>query len=664
MDTRTAISIAFIGPVSVGKTTLSNALFANYYSDMKMKRNTLLPQVFHMTKREDTKTASEIREKNNKMNSEMDERKMTLEMCKEIHHNVPVVREFDTLKYNIDVYEVPGVNDRQASEVYKKYISKIFSKLDIVCLVIDINSPFNTTCEKNILDLVTDEIQHRIEKNEKVYMITVINKCDTMKIINNKPVFDKEYQGLYDEIVKNVTEVSREKNILKYTECIVPIVGEDAFISRMCKFNSTEPLEEKYTDKMGINMCGRFAWCNLSQEQKTTMIKQHNQTFPYDQEMEMCGFNNFIRALSSILTPEMQKEFLFNKVKNEMLELGNKDFSEDYEKEISYYDRLFEKISHIEVCEEVDNYQKVKDHLMKRTEQFIKRRKISKIELSSTLARAKKFRNILEGMRGHTFIKNNFAINEYEFINTEINRCYMMENEYYLSRADTASDMKDLLATYQELAANNYRELTVFIIKATEKYLTKDVELYFKKQKDVLDYFMTVHQKFKLTNEQMCEMLFHWLWGKQMIMRTNKYTLETYKTMLKYCEILDEHLTDIDTYNTKQRYPYRNLRVLNKNSIAWLHSQDIFIDDMQLTAKYDLPVENMLFDQFTEVFDGKIEYDEDAWNKMEVKKIPQQIADPDSEEEPVEEEQEESEEEEEVRPVKKRVDKKRRTRVI
>lgn len=51
MDTRNQINIALIGPVSAGKTTMMNTLFVKQYANMKIKRTTMMPQVYYETKK-------------------------------------------------------------------------------------------------------------------------------------------------------------------------------------------------------------------------------------------------------------------------------------------------------------------------------------------------------------------------------------------------------------------------------------------------------------------------------------------------------------------------------------------------------------------------------------------------------------------------------------
>jgi GTPase Era involved in 16S rRNA processing len=40
------IDIAIIGPVSAGKSTLLNTIFVDNFSEMKIKRNTMQPQIY------------------------------------------------------------------------------------------------------------------------------------------------------------------------------------------------------------------------------------------------------------------------------------------------------------------------------------------------------------------------------------------------------------------------------------------------------------------------------------------------------------------------------------------------------------------------------------------------------------------------------------------
>ena len=51
-DNRNSISIAILGKVSCGKSTLLNGIFVKKYAEMKMKRTTMLPFVYKETNKE------------------------------------------------------------------------------------------------------------------------------------------------------------------------------------------------------------------------------------------------------------------------------------------------------------------------------------------------------------------------------------------------------------------------------------------------------------------------------------------------------------------------------------------------------------------------------------------------------------------------------------
>ena len=63
-----SINIIIIGPVSVGKSTLTNLLFVEQYSDMKIKRTTAVPQIYTETDNIEGFDFKNILEKNRQRN--------------------------------------------------------------------------------------------------------------------------------------------------------------------------------------------------------------------------------------------------------------------------------------------------------------------------------------------------------------------------------------------------------------------------------------------------------------------------------------------------------------------------------------------------------------------------------------------------------------------
>ena len=89
------INVAICGPVSAGKSTLLNSLFVASYSDMKIKRTTMTPQVYYETKTEDKKSTKEIKEKNREINEKLSKKKgseLTISDIEETMYTVPPIK--------------------------------------------------------------------------------------------------------------------------------------------------------------------------------------------------------------------------------------------------------------------------------------------------------------------------------------------------------------------------------------------------------------------------------------------------------------------------------------------------------------------------------------------------------------------------------------------
>ena len=57
---RNQVNIAILGAVSAGKSTLLNTIFANTYSECKIKRTTMTPQIYLETDKLNTRAAKKI----------------------------------------------------------------------------------------------------------------------------------------------------------------------------------------------------------------------------------------------------------------------------------------------------------------------------------------------------------------------------------------------------------------------------------------------------------------------------------------------------------------------------------------------------------------------------------------------------------------------------
>ena len=134
------INFGIIGCVSSGKSTLLNSLFCDTYSDMKIKRTTMIPQVYQCDPKiqKNKAYAKEIRKQNEEINKKIIEQTenktaLTIQDCYEIVYKVPPIENFIKLPSNINVaiFDIPGLNDSQTKNTYFQYLNQNFYKFDL-----------------------------------------------------------------------------------------------------------------------------------------------------------------------------------------------------------------------------------------------------------------------------------------------------------------------------------------------------------------------------------------------------------------------------------------------------------------------------------------------------------------------------------------------------
>ena len=160
-EDRNQINIAILGAVSAGKSTLLNSVFSETYSQCKIIRTTMVPQVYYefSNKKRCKDLIQSIRQENENINKkirEMTENRETLtqEDIKEVNYIVPKVQGFTELekKVFLSIYDIPGLNDGETDDLYYNYVDSNFYKFDIIIFVVDINSALNSKEERHILE--------------------------------------------------------------------------------------------------------------------------------------------------------------------------------------------------------------------------------------------------------------------------------------------------------------------------------------------------------------------------------------------------------------------------------------------------------------------------------------------------------------------------------
>ena len=185
---RLSIKMAILGCVSAGKSTLVNTLLTAKLSDTKIKRTTMIPQVYlegiskktYANAVDSQLNIAEILEHNSKANQDILSGKevLTKENCTNLYHEVPKLYDILNLPDDIhlDIYDIPGLNDSTTEDIYYDYIEKYFPDFDILCVVVDINESFNTSSSIKILDEIVVNSKKNMDKNVNICIIASFNK--------------------------------------------------------------------------------------------------------------------------------------------------------------------------------------------------------------------------------------------------------------------------------------------------------------------------------------------------------------------------------------------------------------------------------------------------------------------------------------------------------
>ena len=332
------INIAIIGAVSAGKSTFTNALFIEQYSDMKIKRTTALPQIYvESSVKLSSKSKRAILDrniaKNTKLMSDTEgDTKLTIENVEEITYSVPKLKNFVSVDdVGFTIHDIPGINDSSSKTVYYEYVRREFHRYDIVMMIVDINSAFNTSDEVEILEMILTEIKNNKSKTGiETQLMILFNKADDMEMGDGGTYIPscEELQEMYAQ-AKNIINSCKTKIIPELVIRVVPISAEDAFIYRMYHNNPKVTLPKKHMDKLGVNEYGKSRWNRKSHSEKASALKALTRTITKDfkEHMAMSGFTTMTGMLKSILKKNNIYTYLTNHIKYELSQISEKNTS-------------------------------------------------------------------------------------------------------------------------------------------------------------------------------------------------------------------------------------------------------------------------------------------------------------------------------------------------
>jgi GTPase SAR1 family protein len=351
------IKVALLGHVSVGKTTVLNALFQEQFGEVSMKRTTAGINNFRVLSGTTTKKAKKrkhtadedgVIELDSAMSSDEDDDSVVVpsvtakQTLAEIIQDNQVLRQSKMIQEksfdvkldeplvemrndtHLVLIDIPGINEAHSHQLYLDYVKKSWDGFDCVIVVIDANSGANTQEQVNLLSLVkqyTDEIKD-------VPVIVLCNKVDNP---NNK-----ELIGLVKEARQEVERIfgvdDRERALVqtlsggafrgdrKANPFFIPVSAENAFLYRLVsrvKFGDYNRIENSHLEKIGYKECGENMWPELSEKEKHEHVyKVVNDPKKYKSRIEKSNFDKVLKALDFFLGGDLKQEAIIEKQVN------------------------------------------------------------------------------------------------------------------------------------------------------------------------------------------------------------------------------------------------------------------------------------------------------------------------------------------------------------
>lgn len=239
---------------------------------------------------------------------------------------VQTVNLFEIARQNaqIQLVDIPGLNDSSTKDVYFEHLEDIFSRLSMIMLVFDINGAMNTSDEMDILRKTVELAKKTNEETgivQKFYIFA--NKCDEMVYWEESKTLqfvEEEYTQLFDQLSEKVENIVEEVFPDLSFE-LVRISAEDGFIYNTCKRNlaagkpTTDGLDDKYLDKLGVAECGKKQWNHLNKAEKREKLKDTLTTENINKSLLESGYTLLKAELSEHLTPSQQCTYLLNNLK-------------------------------------------------------------------------------------------------------------------------------------------------------------------------------------------------------------------------------------------------------------------------------------------------------------------------------------------------------------
>jgi small GTP-binding protein len=338
------INIGLFGCVSVGKSTLINAITGKQFSDVEMKKTTMVPQVY-VEKNDGICDTNMIREINRGVNETIekviDQKQFTIDKCRPLYHQIDRICDlFDSdindSNLKINIYDIPGLNDSASKNIYFEWVKQNIKLFDIIIFMTDINQGLNNSDEIEILNLLMSSV---IKHNAR--MICLMNKCDDIYFDEeeNDLIFEeKEQQNIYIQANNLLADIAKNHEIdynSEYFTPFYPISSENCYIYRVLFNNvgsnveSNPKLDVIHINRLGKNECGANQWKKMDLDQKELMFESivSDLRNTYESKIRDTGYI----AVKDIIQKTIKSNklaFIQNKINNSLKDLDILDFDD------------------------------------------------------------------------------------------------------------------------------------------------------------------------------------------------------------------------------------------------------------------------------------------------------------------------------------------------
>ena len=511
---RNQINVALLGCVSVGKSTLMNSLFVETYSSMKMKRTTMVPQVYFESEQEGM-DVDVIKSENDNINKNLiykSENKIPLKIddISEVKYLVPRVHNLVHLNKNVflTVYDVPGVNDQATKDLYFQYIDTNFFKFDIIMYVVDITSAMNTSEEIELLKKIITKCKENKEQFDiHNKLIVIANKCDDMYLNKKKLTLEDELQEMFSQL-SNTVKTTCDEIFPELEFQIVPLSSEDSYIYRMYDKDPEHDIEPKYVNKFGCNEYGKSRWNRLKDKDKKRKIKELMEGMDINETLELTGFLQLKKQLNSFLNTYNQRKFITNHLLYSMRQINHfntidilGDIQKFYDIFIRFKEinQLFNKSSEKNTIffENIESYlENYKKIIMEKYIDFEK--KI--ITNNSHITQLEQIKEMFDEM-ARMFNGDCLKITELHTIVTDT------INNFYIKEISTKQgDINSQFSKFYKLCKNKFK-ITLEIITN----LFKNNSIFTKPSKDVIEHIEELSSKNFLNKEEKYILIYNFL---------------------------------------------------------------------------------------------------------------------------------------------------------